>query len=317
MKKHLLCLTVDTDPDGLNAQCPDRKSLDWRGLEYARCLPDEIARHVPSQNFPITWFIRADGQLESMLGSAAYLLDNYEAVWANVQRNGHELAWHPHLYRQARAQDPAVIISNPTEAADELERLWGLVKDHFQPTAFRNGEGWHVPETYDAVERLGFSCDSTAIPGRKGPEGHPMNWEGAPNQPYFPSPSDLSMAGARRPLLELPMNSWLVQAPYDAVPKTRYMNPALHPRLYESALKGWEDACKASIGLSVWVLILHPEEILPSRGPDALYAGSISDLCKNLASMIHILKRLGHKFDWVTISTAAEQWRALQENPVA
>ena len=34
----------------------------------------------------MTWFVRADGQLESMLGSAAYLLETYDAFWTSVKK---------------------------------------------------------------------------------------------------------------------------------------------------------------------------------------------------------------------------------------
>ena len=32
------------------------------------------------------------------------------------------MAWHPHLYRQETSEDAAVIITDPIEAQDELER---------------------------------------------------------------------------------------------------------------------------------------------------------------------------------------------------
>src|SRR5437762_2298196 len=73
---------------------------------------------------------------------------------------------------------PYTTLFRSREAQDELERLWSKLNATFQPTSFRNGEGWHTPETYSAVERLGFYCDSTAIPGREGGAGHPMNWLG-------------------------------------------------------------------------------------------------------------------------------------------
>ena len=46
MKKHLLCLTLDTDPDGLNGRTPDRQSLEWEGLERVQRLPEELK--IPS-----------------------------------------------------------------------------------------------------------------------------------------------------------------------------------------------------------------------------------------------------------------------------
>ena len=318
-KKHLLCLTLDTDPDGLNAQVADRKTLDWTGLEYAQRLPDELDRFAKELGqVPITWFIRADGQLESILGTSAYLLEQYDLFWSRMRAAGHELAWHPHLYRQARPEDAAVIISDDHEVRDELNRLWGKLKTVFPATAFRNGEGWHTAASFAAVEQLGFLCDSTAIPGRRGPAGHPMNWEGAPNQPYFPAADKLCASGGERSMVELPMNSWLLQAPHDIAPRVRYMNPAVHPALFAKALENWEVATNVSAAeLRVWVLIFHPEEVLPNRGPDGLYARSPQALCTNLVSMVERLRQLGQDFEWTTVSAAAERWRGHQLRRVA
>jgi hypothetical protein len=314
VKKHLLCLTLDTDPDGLNGRTPNRQSLEWAGLEQVQHLPEELSGVSGLGRVPMTWFVRADGQLESILGNAAYLLETYELFWTSVKNAGDEVAWHPHLYRQENAKDEAVIISDPLEAQDEIERLWNILKATLVPTVFRNGEGWHVPETYAAVERLGFRCDSTAIPGRAGGLGHPMNWAGAPNQPYFPLSDDLCEPGPARPLLELPMNTWHLQAPHDVSPRLRYMNPAVHPRLFANALKNWENACKLlSADMCVWVMIFHPDEVLATRGGDALYSRSIQSLCTNLVALADSLRRLGHDFEWVTVSGAAERWRGHQQ----
>ena len=108
MKRHLLCLTVDTDPDGLSGKVTNRQTLNWEGLERLQRLPDELAGLAKLGRVPITWFVRADGQLESILGNAAYLLETYEKFWTNVKEAGDEVGWHPHLYRQARAEDSAL-----------------------------------------------------------------------------------------------------------------------------------------------------------------------------------------------------------------
>jgi len=266
----------------------------------------------------MTWFVRADGQLESILGSPSYLLENYAEFWTKLRSKGHEIGWHPHLYRQRREEDSPAIIVDSVEAREELERLWEQMKSMFHPTSFRHGEGWHTPETYSTVERLGFHCDSTAIPGRVGSAGHPMNWEHAPNQPYFPSPQNLCQAGGERSMVELPMNTWLLQAPYDAAPRVRYMNPAVHPHLFKTAVAGWERTCQsAGADLRVWVLIFHPDEVLENQGVDALYARSVPDLCRNLTSMTDSLRRFGVDFEWTTVSSAAQLWRIHQQCLIA
>ncbi|HME35184.1 MAG TPA: hypothetical protein VKF84_08095 [Candidatus Sulfotelmatobacter sp.] len=314
MKKHLLCLTLDTDPDGLNGRIPNRKSLEWAGLERVQSLPEELSGIAGLGRVPMTWFVRADGQLESILGSAAYLLETYDAFWTKVKKAGDEVAWHPHLYRQENPEDAAVIITDPVQARDELERLWDKLKTILAPTAFRNGEGWHTPETYATVERLGFRCDSTAIPDRTGGPGHPMNWTGAPNQPYFPVPDELCKSGPVRSLLELPMNTWRLQAPHDDAPRVRYMNPAVHPHLFANALKNWENACAHLHADSyIWVMIFHPDEVLATLADDALYSRSRQALCANLVSIADSLRRLGHDFEWATVTDAAERWRGHQQ----
>lgn len=314
MKKHLLCLTVDTDPDGLSGQITNRQTLNWKGLERLQSLPERLADVSKLGRVPITWFVRADGQLESILGSAAYLLETYDTFWTRVKASGDELGWHPHLYCQKNAQDAVLLIADPHEATNELERLWNVLHENFRPLAFRNGEGWHTPETYDTVERLGFRCDSTAIPGRTGGSGHPMNWLGAPNQPYFPLSDKVSKPGPERSMLELPMNSWHLQAPHDTAPRVRYMNPAVHPHLFANALKNWENVCNVlPADLCVWVMIFHPDEVLATQGDDALYSRSTRALCTNLLAIGDSLRRLGQHFEWVTVSDATERWRQNQQ----
>ena len=315
MRKHLLCLTIDTDPDGLSGQLTNRRTLRWDGLERLQALPGQLAR---IGKIPLTWFVRADGQLESILGDSAFLLARYERFWNIVKAAGHELGWHPHLYRQATGGAEATLISDPLQAREELERLWAGLKSDFHPTAFRNGEGWHTVETYSAVENMGFRCDSTAIPGRCGPVGHPMNWTGAPNLPYFPASTNLCESGLARPMLELPMNTWRLQAPHDASPKLRYMNPAVHPHLFANALKYWEKQCHASAAkVFVWVMIFHPDEVMESAEEDGLYARSTRALIQNLVCLEENVCRLGDVCEWVTISQAAELWRQSRERLIA
>lgn len=314
MKKHLLCLTVDTDPDGLSGKITNRQTLKWDGLDRLQHLPEVLAEFSTLGRVPITWFVRADGQLESILGTPTYLLEKYDNLWTKVRAAGDELGWHPHLYRQTRLDDTAQLIIDPMEAEAELERLWNKINSVLHPTAFRNGEGWHTPETYANVERLGFLCDSTAIPGRVGGFGHPMNWQGAPNQPYFPVSDDLSKPGPERPLLELPMNTWRLRAPHDDVPRIRYMNPTVHPHLFANALHNWENACTTlPVDLFVWVMIFHPDEVLDTMGDDGLYSRSTQALCSNLLSMTETLQRVGHDFEWATVSDAARRWKRHQQ----
>lgn len=141
-----------------------------------------------------------------------------------------------------------------------------------------------------------------------------MNWTGAANQPYFPLSSDVRHPGPQRSLLEIPMNTWQLQAPYDQAPKIRYMNPAVHPHLFANALKNWENVCNIlPANLYIWVMIFHPDEVLATQREDALYSRSTQALCTNLIAIEESLRRMGHDFEWVIVSDAAERWRQNQQ----
>src|SRR5438552_18732922 len=112
MKHHLICLSVDTDPDGLSGKLTNRRALAWQGLEQAQNLPNDLhdLGHALGTQLPVTWFIRADGQLRDVLGTPLYLLEKFEQFWVDVMRCGHELGWHPHLYRQSTSDDEPTLI---------------------------------------------------------------------------------------------------------------------------------------------------------------------------------------------------------------
>ena len=56
-------------------------------------------------------------------------------------------------------------------------------------------------------------------------------------------------------------------------------------------------------------MIFHPDEVLATQGADELYSRSTRDLRSNLVATAESLRRIGHDFEWVTVSDAAERWR--------
>ena len=305
MARHLICLTIDTDPDGLNAYDPDRRSLVWNGLQFALehfhpALPD----------VPLTWYIRADGQLEQAYGSARYLLDTYADFWHKAVQRGDELGWHPHLYT---VEDTPQIITNSAQATAELSRIWHNIKDTpLHLASFRMGEAWHTVETLQQLETLGFTIDSTAIPGRDdSASGHPRNWSDTPNHPYYPAQNNIRIADAKPQtsrILEVPMNSWYFQTSYDAASKLRYMNPCVHADLWQQGLNWWVAHLLAH-ELHIWNLILHPAEAMPHDKPDLLYAYSLDVVKANLKALYARIERRGDTAVYTTIAAAAQQWR--------
>lgn len=307
MAVHHICLTIDTDPDGLNTHTPDRANLLWDGLHFAM---ERFHQALPE--LPLTWYVRADGQLESAYGSVRYLLDSYGDFWTEAIKRGDELGWHPHLYTVPQDGSQPQIITESSAAVAELSRIWEAIKDYpLAMPSFRMGEAWQTSETLNLIEKLGFTVDSTAIPNRDdSASGHPRNWKDAPNQPYYPQRDDIRKAGQERPLLEVPMNSWYFQAPYDQAAKLRYMNPCIHTALWEQALDSWEVNIKQNKAeYYLWVLILHPAEAMPHAQNDQLYGYSLDILQTNLGLFVKKIKHLGHKHTFSTLVESSNQWR--------
>lgn len=300
--QHLICLTIDTDPDGLSTQNPDRKSLAWDGLHFAI---EEF--HAALTDIPLTWYVRADGQIEQAYGSVTYLFEQHRDFWDAALGRGDELGWHPHLYT---IEEEPQIIRESGQAVHELRRIHEKVQEvPFPLPTFRMGEGWHTPQTLNLIEEMGFGVDSTAIPGRDdSATGHPRNWAGTPNQPYFPATHDIRIAGEQRLLLEAPMNSWYIQASYDAAPRLRYMNPCVHQDLWEQGLDWWEDHIPQAT-LYIWDLILHPIEAMPQPKSDLLYAYSLQTLRENLDLFVQRIEERGDTALFTTLARAAHNWR--------
>lgn len=314
MARRLVCFTVDTDPDGMTAQVMNRRVLRWRGMEAIEKLLNELETLRSAWGaVPVTWFIRADRQIQDSYGSVMALYERFAWLWDEVRAAGHELGWHPHLYRRACDERDNVVLSDPRVAAEEIRTIWSeLSAGSFEALAFRNGEGWHHPETLAMVERLGFRWDCTAIPGRKGADGHPMNWMGAPNGPYFPG-NDIRRAGKPRQLLELPLNTWCLQAPYDPQPRLRYIDPAVHEALFSASIPGLQTDPGAD--LEVWTMVVHPDEVLDDAAADALYSRSVKTACRNLNSFARVFQEQGHNVQFVAISQAGREWRSYKGAP--
>jgi hypothetical protein len=305
---HRICLTIDTDPDGLSGHTINRASLVWQGLHT---VIDQLYDHFERVLIParLTWFVRADGQLQDIYGDALWLLHQHETFWRSVQQRGDEIGWHPHLYRQPNNAPQPTIISDPLEAEHELNILWQQVNTFENAwRSFRMGEGWQAVNTYRLIESLGFTVDSSALPGRSDNHAFLRDWSGVPNQPYFPAETDIKQVGQARSMLEIPMNTWRFQASYDTAPKLRYMNPCIHSTLWEHALDDWQAQLPSNQAQAVWVLIWHPEECVGHR-EDLLYGHSLETLSNNLQTWAKRITIMGDTFEYNTLSEVNTLWR--------
>ncbi|WP_050027950.1 hypothetical protein [Verrucomicrobium sp. BvORR034] len=93
-------LCVDVEPD---ARVVDLADPSWRGtdvfLEKWPALRHILVKKSGAASVPLTWFPRADPQIERCNGSASFALQRYSQHWETAQAAGDEIGLHMHGWR--------------------------------------------------------------------------------------------------------------------------------------------------------------------------------------------------------------------------
>ena len=256
-------VTIDVDPDYVNAS-GDRSSLSWQCLD----LMPKILEEFETRGIPLTLFLRADHQIRDMMGGFLGLYEKASELWNAASARGHELAWHPHLYR--REGNSYAPLRDPAACAEQLDECGeALARSGLGLSSVRIGEAWHSAATMIKLDELGFEVDSTAVPGRKRADTlRSFDWEPTTNSPYHPSRGDYRVSGqAPLNILEVPMTTSPIQTSYDAAPIRRYLNPTFRRELFSDALRNLRSAEPAAEVQTI-VVIFHPDELLDRPGND-------------------------------------------------
>ena len=288
--------TIDLDPDYLNT-VSDRNVLRWEGLKELPRLREEAAR----RGIRITLFLRVDRQIADVYGDAMELVRRHGAMWRAFADEGHELAWHPHLYRAT--PDGYVLETDPEAGADLLRGTWDAMRQGgFEPVSVRIGEAWQCNATMHALSALGLRVDSTAVPGRTRDDAkRRFDWGPTPNRPYHPARHDYRVSGGADalPILEVPMTTVPIRAPYDTRPVARYLNPTYHAAIWREAVSSLlaGDPCRDV------VLICHPDELMPRPSND-LHSFGWDDFLRNLDHLHGRLAGTGREPSYRTLAQA-------------
>lgn len=272
--------TVDVDNDGM-VLGSERNALTWDAVAEVPRIAEVFAR----RSIAATWFVRADNQLADVYGDAAWLLRGRESLWSNLRAAGHSIGWHPHIVRRA-GDGTFAPETDDARCAIALRTLHhSLARAGWRFTSVRVGEAFHGNQSMRALDDVGLRVDSTALPGRRRIDGvRCFDWEPTPNRPYRPSGSDYRVAGvAPLSIVEVPMTTVPVEAPYDPRPLLRYLNLAYRQKVLRAAFALHLDALGA--GDHVVVTILHPEEVRP-RGEHPLYAFDLETVERNVDHLL-------------------------------
>jgi len=287
---NLLC-TIDVDNDG--AQNDERTELSWTSIDRIPHLKDLFN----SFNLHLTWFIRADNQLQDIYGTAAYILREYEPLLSELERSGDEVAWHPHLNEWCEKSSRYVADRDEYRCAQKLMKTRAeLEAKGFKHSSVRIGEAFHGNAMMKTLDELGLKVDSTAIPGRtRSDESRTFDWGPTPNTPYHPSARDYRVPDTSNSLniLEVPMTTMPVKASYDPDFLIRYINPAFHHANFKAGLdRSFKTLFPATQSETFLTLILHPDEISSEGRTHPLYSFSLEGVRKNIPTFSRLSRRM-------------------------
>lgn len=283
------CLDICITADICNAIFPEHR--DKRRWDNIICgairFKETILNILDDFSVPpkITWFVRADPWMEKRFGSYTFLFERHGVHFARLAASGDEIGWHPHLD-----------IRNMKTEIKQLPAIAGLVRRFFPVTSVRIGEAFHSSELIRHVNKLGFTADSTALPGRYNIESRtPFDWRNTPEKPYKPDNYDYrkenknSTAG----ILEIPFTMLPIRLPYDKPgASSRYMNLSYRRNLFEEGIMSKRE------WVSPIVAIAHPAELDPPRGyseKHPILSFNEDEPNHNLKFLLYRLRMLGFK----------------------
>lgn len=297
-----ILLTFDADSDYFDNSIAEYGLLQWRGIEEGIFKILNVLSSIKDSfgnSCKVTWFVRADNQLLTIYGDAAYLLKKYNTLWRQCSSRGDEIGWHPHLYRLVNTVWQQE--TNEEELDSLLCQSIRAVRDAgYRPVSSRIGESYCSNGILESLSALGILCDSTAMPGRiRKDSQRSIDWEGTPQTPYFPSRKDYRHPGESRvDILQVPMSMVSVKASYDEQPLRRYVDLSFFHEALRSGLKQFLPEA------SLLVSITHPSCVVPDviSSPHGLLSFQIEELRKNLFYIIEICDQSKRPYRFMTIS---------------
>jgi len=215
-RRIILVIGCDCDPLGFVASSKQGRPENWeRTVRTLKVLMTRLQPVLPQEQVPkVTFLIRSDTYMQEAFGEYAYCARVSHDFFDEMRSEGHEIGWHPHLWRWsgkwvAELKDSEFI-------KDCLVNGFNSLNDYFRLLSVRTGWDFMSNEIMGTFESLGLQADFSALPGMKYQEtkrGVGYDWLGAPTRFYFPSRTDYRRpaVGARFRVLEMPIT--LIESP--------------------------------------------------------------------------------------------------------
>ncbi|RJP22113.1 MAG: hypothetical protein C4520_08630 [Candidatus Abyssobacteria bacterium SURF_5] len=329
----MLLIGCDCDPDrpryGGSRYDVRHSAQKWRGISEGieRLIQalDRVERAFDLKP-KIVFCVRSDSQMQEMHGTAGWMLTEYGTLWRALEGRGHEIAWHPHLWRWSdkwgcwfqENEDSDWISESLTNGFTEFGRTWGK-----NPFTCHMGWTFHNDTSMQTVAKLGVRLDFSASPGvffKGGPGAagtrfdNRIDWRGTPQQWYHPSTHDY-----RRPnrndepqldLVEIPKftsKSGLLKTAkhFSLLRKGKSLEPAQAvflqitalPLLYGQVIRERLHTDEAEPFFATY---FHPDELLEKKDVSAArFLYSAKHLEENIASIIRKTRMRGREIKFV------------------
>jgi hypothetical protein len=305
-----IALTFDLDPDVFDESIESteqRRKLTWRCITNGiPRISDRLSSFKDTLgNSPRpTWFVRVDNQIAEFYGRPAFLLEHYCRAFDAVGAAGHEIGWHPHLYRAVdggweQETDAAVLDARMDEALRDMLELG------HRPVCARIGEAYGSVGIMRTLDRLGIKFDATAMAGRRRVDSQRMiDWIPTPHDGYRPSCADHRVPGTPHfSVVEIPMSMLEVKAFYDQSPISRYLDLSFHPECLVQKLSGL-------VEVAPYIMtVTHPSALLPecrSQRPHGLLSYDLDGLATNLTAILQLAEQFGYTTQFVTMKQLGE-----------
>jgi len=342
-----VAICCDVDPDVLGYNLPATRfdaykdKLGWKGVNN---IPKarEICNSVEDSNsndVKITWYVRSDKQMKIIFNDYAYPLKNFSNIWKELEQQGDEIGWHPHLCRWSN--------QNKCWYQETFDNKWishCLEKGHKEflrlaknLTSIKMGWRFHNNYTIKKVNDLGLTVDLSASPGIKC-EGSPdergshylnaYDWSITPQKPYFPSKKDY-----RRPPKNNEQSLSVLEIPATTAPKSfsrifveevlrlaplglrkrilkgadiqfksiphRYVANITSPSFKHISKQKFKEAKRNQKANTNLVAVFHPIELFKPK--------AFMNLKENLKALTELSKRLKVPFRFLTATEMARE----------
>ncbi len=339
----------DCDPDrpryGGARYDSHRSAQKWRGLSEGIGSMQERLKGIEQAagiQLKAVFALRSDIQMKEIYGTPSWPIEHFADTWRRLEEDGHELAWHPHLWRWS---DEWGCWFQETQDSQWINDCLEIGFSGFceslrrSPTTCHMGWTFHDNLTMKKLSELGLQVDFSASPGVRF-EGGPgdggtkfdnrIDWLGTPQKWYRPSEADYRRprreGEAELDIAEIPKftsGAGILKKAKELASRGKklsgsqggtsvFLQVTASPLLYGRIIKERLSCGEAE---PFFVTYFHPDELLADRPRSAkAFLYSLANLERNLVGLVQVARKKGRSVAFVTGAGAIQHIRGSGEN---